>query len=456
MDILVKGKAYGKVKNIRGYSYNNGEVDFLDSVDLSLRQIELLKEKNPDKVNYLDFQSLLINDPVFKAEVLKLISLGNDSVFSVTCVLDGFIKPLMESNDEYLKERALDIEDVKNRVLNNLSSNELMVLDDKCVIVVDELHPSFLIENRNNILGVISRKGGSTSHSAILCREFNIVYVVSDINLDDGDYVLIDDDIIVNPPYSIENNMLVNDYEIIKHDGYGFYANVFDNSNLDKVSKYFDGIGLYRTEFVLMKGLDQVKTYKEALNKVGNIIFRTFDVGDDKNISYIKTDKKGVCNYFDNLEVFMGQIKAFKEARVKYIMFPMIRSKKEFNELKQMIDFDARVGMMLETKEALENINDFYDVDFISIGTNDLVYELYGIDRLNQVDDLKYLDDLITKLKTVVDFCNKHNIKLSLCGEIAGVEDISYRLFKIGIKNLSVSVNKFDVLVNAYKKMIVG
>ena len=137
-------------------------------------------------------------------------------------------------------------------------------------------------------------------------------------------------------------------------------------------------------------------------------------------------------------------------------MFPMIRSKKEFNELKQMIDFDARVGMMLETKEALENINDFYDVDFISIGTNDLVYELYGIDRLNQVDDLKYLDDLITKLKTVVDFCNKHNIKLSLCGEIAGVEDISYRLFKIGIKNLSVSVNKFDVLVNAYKKMIVG
>jgi len=455
MDILVKGKAYGKVKNIRGYNYNSDGC-FLDAIDLSLKQIEMLKEKNPDKVNYLDVQSLLINDPVFKAEVLKLISLGNDSVFSVTCVLDGFIKPLMESNDEYLKERALDIEDVKNRVLNNLSSNELMVLDDKFVIVVDELHPSFLIENRNNILGVISRKGGSTSHSAILCKEFNIVYVVSDINLDDGDYVLIDDDIVVNPSYSIENNKVINDSEIIKHDGYGFYANVFDNSNLDKVSKYFDGVGLYRTEFVLMKGLDQVKTYKEALNKVGNIIFRTFDVGDDKNISYIKTDKKGVCNYFDNLEVFLGQIRAFKEARVKYIMFPMIRSKKEFNELKQMIDFDARVGMMLETKEALENINDFYDVDFISIGTNDLVYELYGIDRLNQVDDLKYLDDLLIKLKTVVDFCNKHNIKLSLCGEIAGVEDISYRLFKIGIKNLSVSVNKFDVLVNAYKKMIVG
>ena len=463
MKILVEGIAVGKVKNIIKEQQKKNDIDFLEAINVSLKQIEELKIKNPDNASYLYIQRLLIDDPVFKNEVLKLIGSGNEPIESVRCVIDGFVQPLKESNDEYLKERAVDIEDIMQRILNNLACNSSVILDEKYIVIVEELHPSFLIENRNNILGVIARNGGSTSHSAILCRSWKIPYVVSEIVIADNAKILLADKIIINPDDDVVDKFKdIDELDFTEHNGYGFYANVFDNSDLDHVVGKFDGVGLYRTEFIFMKKEkplsvgEQVKIYKEALSKVDNIIFRTFDIGDDKIISYIETKEKGANNYFANINVFKDQIKAFGESSVKYIMFPMIRSKTEFNELKSYIDFDCKVGIMLETKDALNNICDFHDVDFISIGTNDLVYELYGIDRFKAYDDLSYLDDLLNRLSTVVDFCKKNGIKLSLCGEIAGIEEVAYKLFKMGICNLSVSVSNLSVLIKAYKKVILG
>ena len=231
------------------------------------------------------------------------------------------------------------------------------------------------------------------------------------------------------------------------------------------IDKYgFDGVGLYRTEFIFMNNdkplsyEEQYKIYKEALTITNkDIIFRTFDVGDDKKLSYLNVTQKGVSNYFDNLDIFNNQIKALVNAKAKYIMFPMIRSKDEVDRLRNIIyayDRNIAIGIMLETKEALDNINDFSYVDFISIGTNDLVEELYKIDRYNQLDNLEYIDDLLKKLENVVEFCQNNKIELSLCGEIAGIEEIAVRLFKIGIKKLSVGVSKIGVLNNAYLKYI--
>lgn len=467
MKVISKGTALGKAKIISYQLNNRDNISFFDAIDLSLRQIDEIKINSPENSEYLDVQKFLIADPIFKDEVLKLVESGNSAIFSVKFVLGNYIKELAKTNDEYLKERILDIEDVMNRIISNLSGDKELLLTDKRIVVIEDLHPSFLIKNKKNVLGVISRKGGITSHSAILCRGLNIPYVISDVEINEDDFIILADDIYINPSKELIDKYKTDslDVEAIKHDGVRFYANVFSNDDLVLIDKYgFDGVGLYRTEFIFMNNdkplsyEEQYKIYKEALTITNkDIIFRTFDVGDDKKLSYLNVTQKGVSNYFDNLDIFNNQIKALVNAKAKYIMFPMIRSKDEVDRLRNIIyayDRNIAIGIMLETKEALDNINDFSYVDFISIGTNDLVEELYKIDRYNQLDNLEYIDDLLKKLENVVEFCQNNKIELSLCGEIAGIEEIAVRLFKIGIKKLSVGVSKIGVLNNAYLKYI--
>ena len=143
-------------------------------------------------------------------------------------------------------------------------------------------------------------------------------------------------------------------------------------------------------------------------------------------------------------------------------MFPMIETRDEFDYLKSWVLDIAKkynykipkIGMMLETKEALENITSFRNVDFISLGTNDLTSELYHInrDRMNNFNE--YIDDLLEKLKPVVSFCDKYNICLSVCGELASVKEVAYRFYKIGIRNLSVSPSCIQMLNNCYSEFI--
>ena len=140
-------------------------------------------------------------------------------------------------------------------------------------------------------------------------------------------------------------------------------------------------------------------------------------------------------------------------------MFPMIETINEFNYLKDIVIKIANenkynipeIGMMLETKKALESIEDFKDVDFISIGTNDLVYELYQIrrDKLSRID---YIDKLIESLKGVVKFAKDNNISLSICGEIAAISNIAIKFYEIGIKNLSVNTSSIKNLNLSYSE----
>jgi phosphoenolpyruvate-protein kinase (PTS system EI component) len=110
-----------------------------------------------------------------------------------------------------------------------------------------------------------------------------------------------------------------------------------------------------------------------------------------------------------------------------------------------------KIGMMLETKEALNHIYDFSDVDFISIGTNDLTHELYKVNRLEALEESsKYMDDMMQKIKAVVDFANKNNVSLSICGELASIFESALLFYKAGVKNLSVSPQGIRVLNAAY------
>jgi phosphoenolpyruvate-protein kinase (PTS system EI component) len=194
------------------------------------------------------------------------------------------------------------------------------------------------------------------------------------------------------------------------------------------------------------------------------ITFRTFDIGDDKQLPYLKANKKGVRNYRNYPELFKDQVRALVRAN-RYqnlrIMFPMIETSDEFTYLKDLVvkyknelgsNAYLKIGMMLETKEALNHLDDFKDVDFISLGTNDLTHELYNIDR-NEVSNYNvYIDSLIVELKKVVEHCKRYNIELSICGEIAGVPEVTSRLLDIGIQNFSVS----PALSKAIEKSIVS
>ena len=141
----------------------------------------------------------------------------------------------------------------------------------------------------------------------------------------------------------------------------------------------------------------------------------------------------------------------------------MIRTINEFNLLKKWVldicntnnYLIPSIGMMLETKDAIENINDFSDVDFISIGTNDLTEELYNFDRMTELNNHQlYIDDLLNRITKVIKFSNDNNIDLCLCGELATIKEVALKLYKIGIKDLSVSPQLIKHLNICYKEFI--
>ncbi len=480
--ILSDGICYGKIKSI---NTNKNEIidnyTFIDVKNAINKTIDNLNDiKESKELEYIEIQKMILNDKYLLKEIEKYMN-SNTAIDSIKIAMNTFIMGLKESNSSYLNERVSDLIDIRNHIIQNLIGSNELILNDKYILIIDEIYPSILINNLSNIIGIVSKKGGFSSHSAIICRNNNIPYVLVDNDII-GEAVIIDTTrniLITDPDNSIISKF--NEYfklkssisdKVIKHDGFYFLANCNSNNDVKKASDIgFDGIGLYRTELIFINSNNplsenkQYEIYKEAieLSNKKEIIFRTFDVGDDKVIKYISASKKGIKNYLDNPDIFISQIKALLRAsngNVK-IMFPMIRSNDEFLYLKDWVSTIAKklnikipsLGMMLETKEALENISSFITPDFISIGTNDLTSELYNIDRENSsILYQDYIDDLLDKLKNVVDHTNKYNISLSVCGELASITDIAIKLYEIGIKRLSVSPSLINHLNISYLK----
>ena len=472
-----------KEQEIKQRTKEENKTLFDYAIKESLIQINELKKIDNSLSDYLLAQELMINDPLFYSKVVKNINDGLSVFDAINSAMDFFMDGLKASSSTYLKERVLDMEDMINRLFDNINSKENNETDYKYILFVDELKPTVLIQNKENILGVVAKKGGYTSHSAILARSWDIPYViVNDFKIKDFDTVIIDTrkkTVEINPKTD-EFFKLKEEYDqslnfnkkAVKHsDSYLFLANVASNLDIKRVNDYeFDGIGLYRTELIFMNSkrpysfLEQYQIYSKAVLDMNGkpVCFRTFDVGDDKQMPYLKTHKKGIDNYKNNPVIFEDQIRALLQAN-KYsnmkIMFPMIESKEEFLFLRDWVlsikdkygyRNEVKIGMMLETKTALKNITDFTDTDFISIGTNDLTEELYGIKRENATKDLTYTDNLINELKDVVDFCSKNNICLSVCGELASIKEIAVKFYNIGIRNLSVSPAAIQHLNSAY------
>jgi len=435
-----------------------------EAINASINQ---LKELTNEDAGFIDAHIMILNDSTLKNEVLSLIReshLNTQDAFE--CVIDKYIKIMQSSNNQYLKERYLDFLDIKTRVLQNLNKQSKSLSNlEECILLVDELFPSQMLGISKNVKGIIAKKGGFTSHSAILCRNNGIPYVVADFPDNYSGNIIIDNDVVIFHPskqtWSVYSKKNVVEEDIVKDLGdVKVWANVVSNRDIKNITNDFSGIGLYRTEFVLMNpeyafDIEKQKTvYEEALNLMDGrpITFRTFDIGDDKKIDYLPVTNKGIKNYYAYPKLFENQIKALLLASVKYpnqvkIMFPMIETFKQYQELKKQVvkiakDLEIKtppIGMMLETQSAVIKLDEFKRVDFFSVGTNDLCSELFNISREQVILFDELYEDLLNIIAKIIKFSNDNGVELSVCGELISKKEFAKKAIKLGLKNVSIS-----------------
>lgn len=402
----------------------------------------------------------LVSDPVVTNSVIARINDFKETAgYAYIKVVDGHINNLSRSSDSILKERIADFEDVKNQVLSRIYNKQFKQNFTKpTILIVNEVLPSMILNLSKNIKGIIARKGSKLSHAAILTKEKGIpLIVIKNINEKNGTFIAIDTKeklIHVNPSLEDKKTYLTREKSNTSHvnvrkkaylNDFNLQLNIsspedFLSSSLNQVN----GIGLFRTEHIFLKAPqylsleEQVEIYEQVANKAypKYVNIRLVDFKGDKAPLYLKHLILDEFLFFGPLnQVYSEQIEAIIRANEKYgnlrIMIPMIKHIAEYTHVKQYVNqlLDTlnmvrrtpalKLGIMMETLEAFENINDFKIVDFISIGTNDLGSELCMTNRDQIVDYKLHTRSLIEPIKLISKFSKRHQIPYSICGDLA-------------------------------------
>ena len=423
--------------------------------------------------------------------------------YAVGVTGDNFAQMFSTMEDDYMVERATDVKDISQlviRVLNNEDSR--IKINEPVIIAADDLAPSETIQlDKNKILSFITRKGSVNSHTAILARNMNIPAIVGigDILKSeyDGKYVIIDGftgTIYIEPNEVIREEMIkkkkmdeerrgllqeLKGKENITKDGQklNIYANIGNADDIDNVLKNdAGGIGLLRSEFIYM-GKDTFPTEEEqfviykyiAESMAGKkVIIRTLDIGADKQAEYFNLPKeenpamgyRAIRICLVQKDIFKTQLRALYRASAYgniSIMFPMIISVEEVLEIKEVVrevieelsnmgsefNQNLELGIMIETPAAVM-ISDLLakEVDFFSIGTNDLTQYTTAIDRQNPMLEKFYNPHhiaILRMIKMVTENAHKNGIWIGICGELAADLSLTETFLSMGIDELSVS-----------------
>lgn len=449
---------------------------------------------------------MLLEDEELEQEIIALIkdelSSADAAAYSV---IEGQAKALEELDDEYLKERAADVRDIGKRLLRNILGLEIIdltTIQDEVILVATDLTPSETAQiNLNKVLGFITDLGGRTSHTSIMARSLELPAIVGTSaatkEIKNGDYVILDavnNEIYLNPTnevidqlkavkeqYITERNDLakLKDLPAITLDGHQVevVANIGTVRDIAGAERNgAEGVGLYRTEFLFMDRdslpteEEQFQAYKAVAEAMGSqaVIVRTMDIGGDKDLPYMNLPKeenpflgwRAIRIAMDRKEILHAQLRAILRASAfgkLRIMFPMIISVEEVRELKAELEllksqlreenkaFDEtiEVGVMVETPAAAVIARHLAkEVDFFSIGTNDLTQYTLAVDRGNEVISHLYnpmSPSVLGLIKQVIDASHAEGKWTGMCGELAGDERATLLLLGMGLDEFSMS-----------------
>ncbi len=459
-----------------------------------------------DKAAIFDAHLLVLDDPELIQPIQDKIKNENaNAATALTDVTTQFVTIFESMDNEYMKERAADIRDVSKRVLSHILGVELpnpSMIDESVVIVGNDLTPSDTAQlNKEFVQGFATNIGGRTSHSAIMSRSLEIPAIVGTKSITQevkqGDMIIVDGlngDVIVNPTedeliayqdkrerYFADKKELqkLRDADTVTVDGVHaeLAANIGTPNDLPGVIENgAQGIGLYRTEFLYM-GRDQMPTeeeqfeaYKEVLEAMGGkrVVVRTLDIGGDKELSYLNLPEemnpflgyRAIRLCLAQQDIFRPQLRALLRASVYgklNIMFPMVATINEFREAKAIlleekenlkneghdISDDIELGIMVEIPATAALADVFAkEVDFFSIGTNDLIQYTLAADRMSErVSYLyqPYNPSILRLVKQVIEASHKEGKWTGMCGEMAGDETAIPLLFGLGLDEFSMS-----------------
>ena len=461
-----------------------------------------VKEVGEVNAAIFEVHQMMLDDLDYVESITNMIRTQEvNAEFAVASTGDNFSKMFAAMDDDYMKERAADVKDISNCVISILQNAENgSVTGEKPVILLaDDLAPSETVQlDKSKVLSFVTRHGSTNSHTAILARTMNIPALIGidfseDVNgkmgIVDGytGKLYIEPDEETMKKYEAkkaedENKkrllLELKGKENVTLDGkkINLYANIGGVADVaNALSNDAGGIGLFRSEFLYLESEDypteeaQFAAYKTvAENMAGKkVIIRTLDIGADKQVDYFHMEKeenpamgyRAIRICLDRPEIFKTQLRAIYRASYYgtiSIMFPMIISVKEVKRIKEIvaevkaelttegIPFkDCELGIMIETPAAVM-ISDLLaeEVDFFSIGTNDLTQYTLAIDRQNPKLDSFYdshHEAILRMLQMVVDNGHKHGCWVGICGELGADTTLTSTFLKMGFDELSVS-----------------
>ncbi|MGY4105963.1 phosphoenolpyruvate-protein phosphotransferase PtsI [Aeromonas encheleia] len=459
---------------------------------------------------------MLLEDEELEGDIRSFIKDNKASADkAIYEVIEQYAKMMAELDDPYLRERATDFRDIGTRLVKNvlgIAVVNLSTIDEEVILVAKDLTPSETAQiNLKYVLGFVTDIGGRTSHTSIMARSLELPAIVgtNDITarVNNGEMLILDginNQIIINPTaeqlaeakkfqaqFQAEKDELakLKDLPAITLDGHQVEvcANIGTVKDTEgAIRNGAEGVGLYRTEFLFMDRDalptedEQFKAYKEVAAAMPDqpIIVRTMDIGGDKELPYMNFPKemnpflgwRAVRIFFDREDIMHAQLKAILRASAfgkLRIMFPMIISVEEFRSLKATVEqlkaelradgkaFDEsiEVGIMIETPAAAVMAHHLAkEVDFFSIGTNDLTQYTLAVDRGNEMISAMYnplSPSVLTLIKMVIDASHDNGKWTGMCGELAGDEHATL-LLGMGLDEFSMSA----ISVPRIKKLI--
>ncbi|QNO13808.1 phosphoenolpyruvate--protein phosphotransferase [Alkalicella caledoniensis] len=459
-----------------------------------------------DKAEIFQAHLLVLSDPKLVNSVENGIkSEKKNAEVILDRTIKSFVQIFESMDNEYMKERAADIKDVGGRLLKNLLGIEMVnisQLDEEVIIVAHDLAPSDTAQmDKEKVLGFVTDIGGRTSHTAIMARSLEIPAVVGlgtvTETISNSDYVIINGEtgeVLVNPTEDVKNQykeeqrkyleyraklMELKDKNTATKDGkhVELGANIGTPNDLKGVlNNGAEGIGLYRTEFLYMDRTslpteeEQFEAYKTVLEGMEGkpVVIRTLDIGGDKEIPYLNLPKEmnpflgyralRIC--LDKTDIFKTQLRALLRASVYgnlKIMYPMVSGITEVRQANAIMDEvrkdleaegivyskDFEVGIMIEIPTAALTSDILAkEVDFFSIGTNDLIQYSTAVDRMNQnIAHLytPYHPGVLRMIKMVIENGHKEGIWTGMCGEAAGELPLIPLLLGLGLDEFSMS-----------------